>query len=334
MNIALIILTLTFPLVSFLGMHEVYYSLSDIGENNQTEVADFNGEVKGESINQGNVLPVALTIPIRKENFPDLAIPNAHASVVLDVDSGTIMHYANGRERRQIASLTKLMTALIVVEQVSNLDEVTTISEEEVYSEGTRIGCPRSGYCIGQRLVVGEKITIRNLLKATLMNSANDAALALGKYVSGSQEEFAKLMNERANDLGLKDSNFCTPSGLEIDGQESSCYSSAYDIARIAAYSMKYDIIWDIMRLPPQTIFSADGKYSHDIMNTDQVLDQVPNCIGGKTGFTPLAGKSLLVASSDPTGEHKIIAVVLDDPYRWQDVPSMLSWAFASHEWQ
>ncbi|GBE17101.1 D-alanyl-D-alanine carboxypeptidase DacB precursor [bacterium BMS3Abin15] len=335
MNFILIILTLTFPLASFLGFQKMY---SSAGEEKQAEIseklADSGGEVKGENIAQKSVLPVVPSRPIRKEGYPDLVVPDAHASLILDVDSGTILHYNKGRERRQIASLTKLMTAVIVVEKMSNLDEVVTVDEEAVYADGTKVGCPRSGYCIGNRLKVGEKITARNLLKAMLMNSANDAAIALGKHISGSQEKFARLMNDRAKELGLKDSNFCTPSGLEIDGKEKECYSSAYDIARIAAHSMKYAIIWEALRLPPQTIFSADGKYSHDILNTDQVLDQIPNCLGGKTGFTPMAGRSLLLAAGDKTGEHKIIAVVLDNPYRWQDIPMMISWAFEAHEWQ
>lgn len=278
-------------------------------------------------------MPSSQFQPMRKENSGDLVLPNAHASLILDADSGTILHYNNGKERRQIASLTKLMTAVLVMEKIENLDEEVVIGEE-VYIEGTKVGCPRSGYCIGQRLQVGEKISVRSLLMAMLMNSANDAATALGKHISGSIEDFSKLMNARAKELGFNDSHFCTPSGLEIDGRESECYSTAYDIARIAAHSMKYDVIWDIMRLQPQTIYSIDGKLAHDIMNTDQVLDQIPNCLGGKTGFTPLAGSSLLMGATDSSGKHKIVAVLLDDPYRWQDIKTMIDWTFNSCEWR
>jgi D-alanyl-D-alanine carboxypeptidase len=221
------------------------------------------------------------------------------------------------------------------MEKVSNLDEAVTIDEDSVYSEGTRIGCPRSGYCISQRLKVGEKISVISLLKAMLMNSANDAAIALAKHISGSEEEFVKLMNNKAKEMGLSDSNFCTASGLEPEGRESECYSSAYDIGNIAAYSMKYDLIWDIMRLPNNTIVSSiDGTCTHNIINTDLVLNDITNCIGGKTGFTPLAGRSLLLAASDPTGKHKVIAVLLDDPYRWQDIKTMIDWTFDSYEWR
>ncbi len=272
--------------------------------------------------------------PIMKEDANDLTITNAHSSLILDANSGTILHYGNAKQQRQIASLTKIMTAVLTMENVKDLDELVTIDEEPVYVEGTKIGCPRSGYCISQRLKVGEQISVRNLLKAMLMNSANDAAIALGKHISGSQEKFAELMNARAKKMGLTDSHFCTPSGLEIDGRENECYSSAYDIGRIAAYSLKFDFIWNTFRLPNDTVItSADGKIEHHILNTDLVMDQIPNLLGGKTGFTPLAGRSLLMVATDPTGNHKIVSVLLDDPYRWQDIKTMFSWAFKSYTW-
>jgi serine-type D-Ala-D-Ala carboxypeptidase (penicillin-binding protein 5/6) len=273
--------------------------------------------------------------PVRFESARDLVLPNAHASLILDAESGTILHYQNGREHRQIASLTKMMTAILVMEKINNLNEPVTIESDEVFIEGTKIGCPRSGYCISNRLRIGEKITAENLLKAMLMNSANDAATALGRHISGSKGAFVELMNQRADELGLRDTHFCTPSGLETDGNESECYSSAYDIARIAAYALKYDKIWEIFRLPNNLeIASCDGMNTHTLINTDLVLDTLPNCLGAKTGFTPLAGHSLLLVASDESGKNKIITVLLNDPYRWVDVRAMVDWAFKSHEWK
>lgn len=280
-------------------------------------------------------LPVPVYTPVKKEGAPDLKIPNAHSSIIIDVDSGTILHYDQGEKERQIASLTKMMTAVLVIEKIKDLDrEKVVIDEEAVYADGTKIGCPRSGYCPGTRLKVGEVISAKALLKAMLMNSANDSAIALAKHIGGSQEGFAKMMNEKAKEMGLKNSNFCTPSGLEIDGKEDQCYSSAYDIARIAAYSMKYKIIWDIFQIPSTVIHSVDEKISHEIMNTNALLDEMPGCLGAKTGFTPLAGTSLLLGATDDLKKHKIVAVLLDDPYRWQDVKDMVDWAFNSYEWK
>lgn len=326
-----------FPLNVFLAIgNNGEISFSKNNENffaNSGSVEGIQEEKRGEVVMQPPVL-FSSHYPIKKETATSLAIPNAHAALIMDVDTKEVLFENEGKKRRQIASLTKMMTAILVMEKITNLNEVVTIDEEAVYVEGTKIGCPRSGYCVGQRLKVGEKITAINLLKAMIINSANDAALALAKHISGSEEEFAKLMNKKAKDLGLNDSNFCTASGLEPEGRESECYSSAYDIGYIAAYSMKYDLIWEIMQIPSNTeITSVDGTCSHSIINTIS-SNQITNCLGGKTGFTPLAGRSLLIAASDPTGKHRVIAVLLDDPYRWQDIKIMVDWAFKSYEWR
>lgn len=339
-----ILMIVFFPLNSFLFLQGGSLGSEKVqAETNEAEKSLSHGIVEGAETQKNDESPLPKKIEIfssqyqsvRKENTVDLTLPGAHASVVIDADSGDILHYDKGRQQRQIASLTKLMTAVLVMEKIKNLNETVTIDEEAVYAEGTRIGCPRSGYCISQRLKENEKISARNLLQAMLMNSANDAAIALSKHISGSQESFAQLMNQKAKELGLSDTNFCTPSGLEIDGRESECYSSAYDIARIAAYSMRYDVIWEMFKMPNNSIVtSIDGKISHTILNTDLVIDQVPNLMGGKTGFTPLAGYSLLMGATDPTGKHRVVAVLLDDPTRWVDMKAALSWTFASYRWQ
>jgi serine-type D-Ala-D-Ala carboxypeptidase (penicillin-binding protein 5/6) len=269
-------------------------------------------------------------LPERKEGYSDIKISSS-ASVVVDVDSGTILHYEEGRLHMPIASLTKMMTAVLIMEKVKNLDEEVTIDEEATLAEGTKVGCPRTGYCIDERLHEGEKVTAKDLLTAMLLNSANDAAVAFGNHIAGSQKEFARLMNEKAQELNLSDTHFCNPSGLDEDG----CYSSAYDLARIAAYSMKYDLIWKIVKMQEAEISSCDGKYTHNLKNTDLLLGQLPNCLGGKTGFTYNAGKSLMMAAADPAiGKHKIIAVILNDENRWNDMTNLINWTFENYDWR
>ncbi len=273
--------------------------------------------------------------PILIPGYGTYAVPTAHAAIIIDAGSGEILFEQSAHQHRQIASLTKVFTALLVMENVKNLDEPVTITEEALTVDGTRVGCPNTGVCVGNRLTVGEKIRVRDLLKAALMNSANDAITALGIHVGkGSEQAFVDLMNRRAKEFGLNDSHFCTPSGLEIDGHEQDCYSSAHDIARITIEALKYPVLWDIMRIQSETIVSIDGTQTHDIANTDKLLGQIPNLLGTKTGFTPLAGYSLMAAVSDNTGERKVVAVVLDDQDRWNSVPSMLGWAFQAHEWK
>jgi len=341
---ATILMILIFPMNSFLLMQE---GLSD-GKQAQADVQSIQGLVKGteSSKSEEPAEPKAQAVdnpqyqPVRKDGVKDLAVPNAHASVVIDADTGMILHYSNDRTHRQIASLTKLMTAILVMEKVKNLDEDVTIDREAVSADGTKVGCLISGNCTSQRLEIGEKISVRNLLQAMLMNSANDTAIALSKYVAGSQDAFVDIMNKKAKELGLDDTHFCTPSGLDLDDETAAagCYSSAYDIARIAAYSLRYDTIWKIARTPSNlTIVSADGKIQHTILNTDRYLDQKNqplNLIGTKTGYTPLAGYSLLTIVNDPSMKHKIVAVVLDDPQRWQDINNMINWTFNSYTWQ
>lgn len=293
---------------------------------------------KGESFENQKSFPTedknaTALIPMRKESAVDLKIW-ANSSVVIDAESGTVLHYDNGRKQTQIASLTKIMTAILTMEYLNNLNEDVVITKEGLYLPGTVVGCPRSGYCLSNRMYVGEKVRVIDLLKAMLMNSANDAATSLGIHIAGSEEKFVDMMNNKAISLGLKDTHFCTPSGLEIDGRESECYSSAYDIARIAVYSLKYDKIWEIMRIPSERFFSSDGKYMHELQNTDLLLTELPGCIGGKTGFTPLAGRSLLTGAIDSTGKNKIIAVILNDEYRWGDMKTLINWAFESYEWK
>lgn len=293
---------------------------------------------QGDNSQTCNLFPLGTSnsefMPVRKKDYRDLKLW-AGSSVAVDVDSGTILHYDNGRKRTQIASLTKMMTAILTVENIKNLDkESVTITQEALMVPGTVVGCPRSGYCVSNRMHKGEKIMAIDLLKVMLLNSANDAATSLGIYVGGTEDKFVDMMNEKAKSMGLKDTHFCTPSGLEIDGQEDQCYSSAYDIARIAAYSLKYSLIWDIMRMPEGQFYSTDGKYMHQMKNTDLLLDSIPNCLGGKTGFTPLAGKSLLLGSVDPTGKHSIIAVVLNDENRWEDMKTLTDWVFNNYEWR
>ena len=269
-------------------------------------------------------------IPQRKKDFYETKI-FASSSVVIDVDSGTILHYDKGRTQMPIASLTKMMTAVIVMESIKDLDEPVTIDEEAVSADGTKVGCPTSVNCVAERLHLGEKVTAKDLLMAMLLNSANDAAVALGNHIAGSQQAFADLMNKKAGELDLSDSHFCNPSGLDADG----CYSSAYDLARITAYSMKYDLIWKIMKMQEANMGSCDGKYTHLLKNTDVLLSQIPNCLGGKTGFTYNAGKSLMLAASDPNaGKHKVIAVILNDNNRWEDMRNLIDWTFDNYEWK
>jgi serine-type D-Ala-D-Ala carboxypeptidase (penicillin-binding protein 5/6) len=307
-----------------------------LGEEDRAGVN--GGKSDNSGFNSYNIFPIDKAqasglMPIRINNVSDVKLW-AGSSVAIDVDSGTILHYENGRKRTQIASLTKMMTAVLVMEKIKNLNEEVVIPKEALNVAGTVVGCPTSTFCDGNRMYSGEKIKAMDLLKVMLMNSANDAATALGIHIAGSTDQFVEMMNIKSKSLGLTDTHFCTPSGLEIDGEEDQCYSSAYDIARIAAYSLRYDTIWNMMRIPEGQFYSTDGKYMHVLKNTDLLLNTLPNCLGGKTGFTPLAGKSLLLGATEATGKHKIISVVLNDEKRWDDMKFLVNWISQNYKWQ
>lgn len=275
-------------------------------------------------------------VPVRKAGAGE-TYTRAHYAVALDVDSDTILFYQNGQKRTQVASLTKIMTAVLAVDKISDLSAPVTITAEAVNVPGTRVGCPGTGYCTGETLKIGEKVRANDLLKAALMNSTNDAATALGIHVSGTEDKFAELMNKKSAELGLKDTHFCRPSGLEYDGRESECYSTAYDMARLVAYSVKnpkYKVIWEYFRIPQADFYSVDGKFLHHIGNTNKLLESMPGCLGAKTGFTPLAGQSLFMASVDSAGKNPVVMVLLDDPYRFDDARALTDWIYTSYDWQ
>jgi D-alanyl-D-alanine carboxypeptidase (penicillin-binding protein 5/6) len=315
------------------------FSSFSVGESVFGATSEGTSELssQSDSFQSCNLFPVysgsAEYVPERTKDYVDTKI-FAGSSVAIDVESGTILHYDNGRKRTQVASLTKMMTAVLVMENIKDLNEKVKITSEALAVPGTIVGCPTSTFCNANRMYRGEEVRAVDLLKVMLLNSANDAATALAIHMTGSSSDFANMMNDKAKSLGLKDTHFCTPSGLEIDGHEDECYSSAYDLARIASYSLKYKQIWDIMKIPDGQFYSVDGKYMHEMKNTDMLLDQLPNCIGGKTGFTPLAGKSLMLGSTDPTGKHKVISVILNDESRWDDMKKLVNWIYNNYEWR
>jgi D-alanyl-D-alanine carboxypeptidase (penicillin-binding protein 5/6) len=334
---ATILMILFFPLNFFLMLGQGFSDGSQV----QAREISVQGAVQGAETEIVKIKPQATDDPqyqpIKLASATNLAVPNAHAFAIIDADTGQLLAGSHSSDQRQIASLTKMMTANLTMENIKDLNVPVTIDDEEVYIEGTKIGCPRSGYCISQRLKIGEQISAGNLLQAMLMNSANDAATALGKYMGGTSDAFADMMNKRAKQMGLSNTHFCTPSGLEPDdpAAAANCYSSAYDIGRIAAYDLRYPLLWKIFKMPTDSqISSVDGQTVHTILNSDLVLNDIPNIIGGKTGFTPLAGYSLLMAVSDPTGKHRAIEVLLGDNNRWSDIKTMIDWTFKSYTWQ
>lgn len=304
-----------------------------VATDDEKEENDHNDDIKTSSP-FGELLDLELDSPKKEDGVGEMYV-RARSAIAIDADTGTILHYQDGKRKLAIASLTKVMSAIIVVENIEDMrNEIVTIDEEAVYTDGTKVGCPRSGYCISNRLQAGERVSALNLLDSMLMNSANDAAVALAKHVGGSQEEFARMMNEKAKEIGVNDTNFCNPSGLDDEENPGACYSTAYDFARITAYALKHGEIWAAMKIKEKDFTNVEGTISHHLVNTDVLLEQLPNCIGGKTGFTYEAGRSLMMTAHHPDQkENKVVAVLLDDNYRWEDMKNLFDWVFSVYTW-
>ncbi len=289
---------------------------------------------------RGAVVALPLRAPLfgppqRKPEARRLFLPEAAAAVVIDVDSGKILFDQNASELRPIASLTKLYTAYLVRQANIPPHSVVTVTADDLRVVGSRVGCENSYTCAGRRLQVGEKLTVEDLLAAMLVSSANDAANILARYVSGSRENFVTLMNKRAREMGFEGVNFCTPSGLESVKEGERCLASAEMIARVAVQALSDDFIWKFLRTKEMTISSVDGKITHKLDATNRFAEagDMIGMIGAKTGFTPQAGYSLLLAVKHPQNQARIVAVILGDPRRWEDMKTLVEWTFDSYEW-
>ncbi len=308
-----------------------------LGAATQQSVAFPTARVRSAPVPESvRAIPIrAVQPPTKRADATRLVLPAAHAAVVIDAASGAVLFDQNAHARRQIASLTKLFTAYIVRTSGVAMDAPVTIPAEALRTSGSRVGCKTSTHCAGVRLQEGEVVAVRDLLTAMLVASANDAALALAYYIAGSPEAFVALMNERAREIGLRDTRFCTPNGLEVDGQ--ACYSTAADIARIAILALNDRFIWEQLNTAHATITSVDGATTHTLIATNEFAqtNAVPGMLGAKTGYTARAGKSLVMAAAHPDDpSRRIVAVLLGDPQRWEDIKTLIAWTWASYTWE
>ena len=225
----------------------------------------------------------------------------SEAVLVMEASTGKILYEKNAYERRFPASTTKIMTAILTLENCK-LDDTATASEYAVMS------IP-SGYT-NANIQVGETLTIKDLLYALMIPSANDSAIVLGEHISGSEEAFCMLMNEKAKELGCKDTHFVNPSGIHNKEH----YTTAYDLSLIAKYCMKNSIFRNIVSLKSCTINSTNKFGVRKYANTNDLLSPsskyyLEDCIGIKTGYTAQAKNCLISACNKDNLE--LISVIL-----------------------
>ena len=258
--------------------------------------------------------PTALRTPGPSRQPPQI---RAASAILADLGTGQALYESDPDQRRPIASVTKIMTALLVLERTDPANVVTVSPEAASGRTGT--GISQLG------LVAGERITVEDLLYALILQSANDAAIALAEHVSGTVEAFVAGMNQHASRLGLRNTRFASPNGLDNTG-----FSSARDLVTITRAAFAHPLFETIVATRFREIPSPSGP-SRVIQNRNVLLWLYPGAIGGKTGFTTPAG-FCLVAAAEREGV-RLVAVVLGEPGEpFSDAAALLDHGFAAFE--
>ena len=254
----------------------------------------------------GAVCALALTVLLCPAGYA--ASDRAAGAVLMDAESGRVLYGHDAHKPRLIASTTKLMTALVAVERAGDLDETVTVKGEWLGSEGSSI-----------YLRAGEEITLRGLLYGLLLQSGNDAAMVIACHTAGSMEEFVELMNRRAAELGMKDSSFANPSGLDHENH----YSTPYDMALLARACLNNSTVAELCATKSVTVGTRT------FVNHNKLLWRCEGCVGMKTGFTEKAGRTLVSAAV--RDGQTLICVTLNDGDDWNDHRKLLDYGFRTY---
>lgn len=237
-------------------------------------------------------------------------VVSAKSALVLCADNGEIVFEKNAYEKLPMASTTKIMTALITLEQ-SCPDKKVRVKKESVDVEGTSMG-----------LKAGDSVDYRTLVCGMLLSSGNDAANAAATDISGSLEGFAVLMNERARAIGMNNTCFVTPSGLDDENH----YSTAYDMALLTKEAIKNKSFCDICSSKRMTVTFGNPESEHTLFNHNRLLNSVDGVFGVKTGFTKKSGRCLVSACK--RDGVTLICVTLNDPDDWSDHKKLYDYCF------
>ncbi len=247
--------------------------------------------------------------------LPDELSLSAESAVLIDAHTGDILYEKQSEKRMGMASTTKIMTALVAAESC-DIDQTVDIPQNAVGIEGSSI-----------YLYAGERFTVRELLYALLLRSANDAAAAIAIAIGGSIERFSDMMNAKAEELGLENTHFTNPHGL----YEKEHYTSAYDLAVISSHLLKNETLKSIVSTVKITIpFGEATENTRLLVNHNKMLKTYEGAIGVKTGFTKATGRCL-VSAAEREG-LTLIAVTLNAPDDWRDHTEMLDFGFSRYE--
>lgn len=237
---------------------------------------------------------------------------SARSAILMDIDNNRILYSENIDEIRSVASISKIMTAVIAIES-GRLNDIVIVGDEI-----------KSAYGSGIYIQIGEELTLQDLVYGLMLRSGNDAALAIAKYVGGSVDNFVKTMNQKAKEIGMSKTTFNNPSGLD---EEKGNYSTARDMAILTSYAMKLDDYKTITGTKKYNLKTNKNTYSW--INKNKLLTSYKYSTGGKTGFTEIARRTLV--STATKDNINLVVVTLNDGNDWKDHQNLFEYGFSNY---
>jgi len=250
---------------------------------------------------------------VSQHTLPWKRVP-AHSVLLKDLKTGRVLYEHEAGKRLSPASLTKIMSALVILEN-GRLDEFATVSRNAARAPKTHL-----------RLRTGEVFRLEDLLKAMLIVSANDACLAAVEHVGGDEERFVTMMNAKAAELGLADTHFSN--GCGFDGPEH--YSTAEDLAKLSEIALRNPVFRELVREERDLIVPISGHRPYLLHNTNRLLGRIPGVEGVKTGFTSKAGRCLIAKVSQNGSD--LLVVILNSNRRWIMAKNLIDYGFKLSE--
>ncbi|MGE4282909.1 MAG: D-alanyl-D-alanine carboxypeptidase family protein [Clostridia bacterium] len=259
------------------------------------------------------ILIIIISILNVQPAFADTPSVSASSAIVMDTVTGRVIFEKNAQQKRTMASITKIMTAIVALEN-GNLDDIVVTGPNAAHVEGSSIW-----------LEEGEKQKLEDLIYGIMLSSGNDAAIAIAEHIGGSIEEFAKMMTQKAKDIGAINTSFKNPNGLDEDGH----YTTAYDFALITRYALKNKKFAEIVKTEKRQIPWEGHKWNRVLTNHNKLLNMYEGCDGVKTGYTKKSGRTLV--SSATRDGWQVVVVTLNAPSDWEDHKKMFDYAFSKY---
>lgn len=310
--------TTIFFLILLVGIIGVHFFLPSTNEPEQSGQFSWSGAepVRAEAV-QAFILPVsqASYLPVHNSSVSDPML-DAKSVLLYDMRSGRTLFEKQTSDRLPVASLTKVISALVTLD-LFPVEETVTVPPEAVKVDDEK-----------QELYAQEQLTVQDLLQLMLVGSSNDAAYALALHAKERGIDFVARMNEKARELEMSNSQFFDPAGLNDQG-----YSTSRDIVKLMLAALKKKELWPATREPEITIQAKSGQV-HVIKNTNQLLNDVPSIVAGKTGYTDGALGCLILAVKLSEKDAMLLSVVLGSHERFTDTDTLIDWALMAYRWE